>query len=97
MRGAEHREAARRATSDAERQRQNRASADLHVVAEHIARQEQTHHDLSELHAWEDARNEAGDYGWLPNDAQKAAIDAYTNDPSGGPDRLLADLNRLKS
>jgi hypothetical protein len=93
--GAEHREAARQAATDEERQRHNRASADLDVAAKHIAQQDETHRDLSELHASEDARDQPGAYRWSPNEAQRAAIDAYTDDPDGGPDSLLRELNRL--
>ena len=94
-RGAEHRETARQAATDEERERHNRASADLDVAAKHIARQDETHQDLGELHASEDARDQIGDYRWSPNEAQRAAINAYTDNPSGGPDSLLHELNRL--
>jgi hypothetical protein len=96
QRGAEHRAAAAAAASDEERKRHNRASANLDVAARYIANQDETHIDLSELHAWDDAQDQAGEYSWSPNEAQEAAIDAYTDDPSGGPDSLFAALNRRK-
>jgi hypothetical protein len=97
QRGAQHREAALRATSNDERQRHNRASADLDLAAKHIANQDEAHLDLNELYAWDQAHDQIGEYRWSPNDAQIAAIDAYTEDPTGGLDRLLSELNRLKS
>jgi len=96
-RAAAHREAAAQATTDDERKRHNRASADLDVAAKHIAKQDEAHQDLSELHAWEAAQDHSGDYRWSPNAAQAAAIDTYTNDPSGGPDSLFGELNRRNS
>ena len=94
---AERRDAARRATSDGERQQLNRGSADLVEAAKHIrALDEGDNVDLANLHAWEDAQDRVAPYRWEPNEAQADASARYANDPSAGPEGLLADLYRLR-
>jgi hypothetical protein len=93
---AARRDAAKGADSNEERQRQNRGSAHLLAAAAHVRRQDDTHHDLSELHAWDNAQDQYGEYRWSPNEAQAEAIRRYADEASAGPDALLADLNRLR-
>src|SRR5438105_8720624 len=80
-----------------ERVHQNRASARLSRLADHVERQDDTHLSLSDLYARVEASADGPiDYtAWRPNDAQVESIQRYAGSSLEDPEALLAELVTL--